>query len=126
MHYFRTVLGRGMVGIIAPILKLSKAKAVDLMICRKVNDSPEIMQVANGKDFLGAAMRNKAFLLCLFALLPLVAFFIRGKLLTSSVSAREKLCFPADLFKFIHSTNLSACYVLGTELYSGALFTAGI
>lgn len=81
MHYFRTVLGRGMVGIIAPILKLSKTKAVDLMICRKVNDSPEIMQVANGKDFLGAAMRNKAFLLCLFALLPLVAFFIGGNCL---------------------------------------------
>lgn len=43
MYYFRIVLGRGMVGIIVFILKLSKIKVVDLMICRKVNDFFEIM-----------------------------------------------------------------------------------
>lgn len=51
MHYLRTVLEREMVGIIIPILQLSKAKAVSLVIYRKVNDFPEIMQVASGKDF---------------------------------------------------------------------------
>lgn len=43
-----------MVGIVIPILQLSKTEAVSLVIYRKVNDFPEIMQVASGKDFLTA------------------------------------------------------------------------
>lgn len=58
MHYLRTVLGREMVGFIIPILQLSKTQAVYLMIYRKTNDSPEIMQMANGEDFLTG---NEAF-----------------------------------------------------------------
>lgn len=54
MHYLRTVLEREMVGIIIPILQLSETEAVSLVIYRKVNDFPEIMQVASGKDLLTA------------------------------------------------------------------------
>lgn len=54
MHYLRTVLEREMVGIIIPILQLSKTEAVSLVIYRKVNDFPEITQVASGKDLLTA------------------------------------------------------------------------
>lgn len=43
-----------MVGIIIPILQLSKTEAVSLVIYRKVNDFPEIVQVASGKDLLVA------------------------------------------------------------------------
>lgn len=41
-----------MVGIIIPILLLSKTEAVYLLVSRRVNDFPKIMQVENGKDFL--------------------------------------------------------------------------
>lgn len=65
-----------MVGIIIPILQLSKTEAVYLLISRRVNDFPKIMQVENGKDFLIAFHEKWGILLCHFAMLPLVAFFI--------------------------------------------------
>lgn len=61
-----------------------------------------------------------------FCFVVIGGIFYRGKLFSSLVLVREKLCFFVDLFKFIYLINLSVCYVLGIELYLGVFFIVGI